>query len=117
MYDYEFQWSQIMKDNLYTEEAVISDDATVHIVVHGIYYSGSYEEDSPAPYAPKKFEDRDGFQVASSEIPETLEDPRKNLIGLTLFLPGRGLSFRVQAVTGNHGGMYTLKLRTIKQVD
>lgn len=116
MYDYEYQWSQLMRDNLYTEDAVIQTDE-LSLNVKGIYYSGSYEEDSPAPYAPKEAVDRYGFQISSREIPEEIEEPTRELAGATLLLPGRNRTFRILAINGNEGGVLTLRLQRIKEID
>lgn len=117
MYDFDYQWQQILNDNIFTEEAVLSrgeGEAVMECRIKGCYYSGSYEEDSPAPYAPKGMVDKDGFQVSAREIPAGMGNPRTDLNGAELFLEGRGLKFRVLSVSGNNGGMYTLRLQPKK---
>lgn len=111
MYDIEYQWQQLLNDNIFTEEAIITDDETVYLHVKGVFYSGSYKEDSAAPYAPKENVDKDGFQMSAREIPLELENPTKALTGATLILPGRNLSFRIRSVIGNKCGQYTLRLQ------
>lgn len=114
MYDFEYQWQQILNDNIFTEEAILTkgDDSWT---IKGCYYSGSYEEDSPAPYAPKALVEKDGFQVSALELPSEMGNPMYDLNGCTLHLTGRDLDFRVLSVMGNHGGMYTMRLQPVKE--
>lgn len=115
MFDYEYQWQMILNDNIFTEEAVITDDDTMYFKVKGVYYSGPHDEDSPAPYAPKATVGVYGFQCSSREMPEGLKDPEVDLNGATLLLPGRNRRFRIQSVLGNDGGMYTFRLQPRKE--
>lgn len=102
-------WKVIMEDNLFTEVAEISSP-DFSFSVHGIFYSGTYGEESPAPYAPKRFESKESFQIALNSLPDTIEKPEQSLKGAILVLPTRG-KYRVSDISGKQSGMLTLELQ------
>lgn len=109
--EYEAQWQSILGNNMFTEEAVLTDNEVISFSVRGVFFSGSYEEEQAAAYAPKRLVNKEYFQVASTEIPVEIQDPWKTLEGFSLMLPGRDLSFRIYEVAGKRGGTLTLSLQ------
>ena len=109
--DYERQWQRIMTSNMFSEPAVITDGEAVYLSLTGIFCSGSYEEDSPAPYSPKRLVSRECFQVSSMSIPDGVKDPWETLKGWDLLLTNRSLAFRILDISGKRGGMLTLYLQ------
>ena len=109
--DYELQWQRIMDNNMFSEPAVITDGETIHLSVRGVFCSGSYEEDSPAPYSPKRLVAKECFQLASSSVPEQIPNPWDAFEGMDLLLVDRNLAFRIHDVSGKRGGTLTLHLK------
>lgn len=112
--DYEYQWQTIMADNMFAEDAVISSDDVDPFVVRGIFFSGSYQDEPVASYAPSRLTTKEYFQVSSLSIPSEIENPWTWLEGMTLCLEGRNLVFRIHSVVGKRGGMLTLYLQEKK---
>lgn len=113
--EYEAQWQSILSDNMFAEDAVITDGEAFRLDVRGVFFSGSYEEDAASAYAAKRLIAKEYLQVSSRSIPADIEDPWHALEGLTLILPERDLSFRIYEVAGKRGGTLTLSLQETKE--
>lgn len=109
--DYEAQWQSIMANNMFAEEALITDGESISLSVRGVFFSGSYEEEQAAAYAPKRLVNKEFFQVSSNAIPAEMPDPWRTLEGLNLILEERGVVFRIYEVAGKRGGTLTLSLQ------
>lgn len=109
--EYEAQWQSILSNNMFAEDAVITDNEAISLQVRGVFFSGSYEEESAAAYAPKRLVNKEYFQVSYKDIPGVITDPWTMLEGMELLLPERGLSFRIYEVAGKRGGTLTLSLQ------
>lgn len=112
--EYEAQWQSIMSDNMFTESATITDGQEITFSVRGVFFSGSYDEESAAPYAPKRLVSKEYFRLSSLEIPSEINEPWKTLEGFTLVLDERGINFRIYEVSGKRGGQFTLSLQEMK---
>ena len=109
--EYEAQWQSIMSDNMFTESATITDGQEITFSVRGVFFSGSYAEESAAAYAPKRFTQKEFFKLSSMEIPSDIKEPWNTLQGMTLILDERGFTFRISDVSGKRGGDLTLSLQ------
>lgn len=114
--DYEAQWQSIMADNMFTEKALITDNESIAFEANGVFFSGSYDEESSAAYAPKRYVQKEYFKMSDMEIPAGIPEPWKTLNGLDLILIERGIEFRIRDVAGKRGGEFTLSLQEKKDV-
>lgn len=115
--DYELQWARIMDNNMFSEPAVITDGETTYLTVRGVFCSGSYQEETAAPYAPKRLVAKECFQLASASIPEGISNPWDAFEGMDLCLTERNLVFVIHEVSGKRGGMFTLYLKEKEKDD
>lgn len=111
MEDFAEQMGNIVMDGPFSEEAVLSVEGYSDMSVSGIFFSGSYEEGSMAPYSMKNLVDREFFQVSTLQLSD-IDRPWDALRGATLEL--RGKTFRISAVSGKRGSVLTLELQEVE---
>ena len=97
-FPFDEQWNLIMNSSVFAEDASLSVDG-VDIPLRGVFISGTFEEDSSAPYAPKMYVDREFF--------------KKVLVGASLRLIERGRLFRVFSVIGKDNGDLEVELQEV----
>lgn len=111
--DPEMQFSRLIANSMFSEGATFSDGGSQSFAARGIFYSGSYEEDSPAAYAPRKLVAKECFQISTLSVPTTVENPWDELKGWSVTLTQRNLKFRIIDISGKRGGMFTLYLQEV----
>ena len=112
---YDLQWNSIMESSMFAEKATLTVKG-IDIEVTGIYISGSFETDSPAPYSPKTYIEKDYFRMSRLQVEGKVEGSlRESLTGSTLTLSERGLKFRVYEVLGKNQGDIELTLQNIRE--
>ena len=110
---FERQWQNLMESGAWSEDFKISLVAAHSIedfTVSGVFYSGTFGEDSPAqPYAPKKAVRREEFCISANSLPVSVTDPKRMLQGATIVSPTRG-AYKVYEVRGEKSGTLGLLL-------
>jgi len=110
------QWKEIMENNAFSEEAVVTTYRGDTFEITGLYISGSYEMSSPASYGAKSWERGDFFQFSSLSLPSEVTNPTKDLRNAQLSIEGRGI-FRVHEVKGANSDMLTLVIQPKEYID
>lgn len=111
----ESQWQNLLESGSWSEtmEVVLTDNPLiVSFPVNGIFYSGTYSEQSPAPYAPKRATKGEFFQLSLKSLPYGVTDPMVNLKGAYIKSQRRG-TYKILDVKGEKSGMLTLVLQWI----
>ena len=112
-FPFDEQWNLIMKSSVFAEDASLSVDG-VDIPLRGVFISGTFEEDSSAPYAPKMYVDREFFRFSMLQLKGKLDEPfKKVLVGASLRLIERGRLFRVFSVIGKDNGDLEVELQEV----
>lgn len=107
------QWNLIMNSSIFAEDATLSVDG-VDIPLRGVFISGTFKEDSPAPYAPKSYVDREFFRFPLVQIRGKVSGFWKDrLIGAIVFMPERNRRFRVFAAIGKDNGDVEVELQEV----
>lgn len=103
------QWMEIMNDNLFSESAKLTLATGEEFAITGIFYSGSYQQESPAAYSSKRWSKEEWFEVSRHSLPTYVEDPVQNLKRAVLE-SDRGY-FKVLQVKGEQSGSLYLQLQ------
>ncbi|MGN0907504.1 MAG: hypothetical protein ACI4NM_10175 [Bullifex sp.] len=107
---FEDTWRKLMENGQHSEKCTLTlSDGSV-VSLNGIFYSGTFETSSPAPYMTKTYEDRDMFQVAIASLGERTH---RDFKGAKAYLPSRG-TFIVADISGKDCGNITLLLKEVK---
>ena len=112
---YDLQWNSIMESSMFADQATLTVKG-IDLHVAGIYISGSFETDSPAPNSPKPYLEKHFFRMSRLQVEGKIDGSlRESLTGSTLTLSERGLKFRVYEVLGKNQGDVELTLQNIKE--
>ena len=111
---FDAQWNSILNSSMFAEGASLSVDGGERVAVRGGYISGTFEESSPAAYAPTTYVEKDFFRMSSMQIEGKVQKPwNENLRGAELLLVERGLKFRVYDVIGKNQGDIELLIQEV----
>lgn len=113
---FERQWQNLMESGAWSEKFTISLQASYGIedfTVSGVFYSGTFDEDSPAQaYAPRKGVKREEFCISLNSLPAVVTDPRRMLQSAVITSSVRG-SFKVYEVRGEKSGTLGMLLNPV----
>lgn len=111
----ESQWQNLLESGSWSEpmKVALPDSLLIPIfTVNGIFYSGTYSEQSPAPYAPRRATKGEFFQLSLKSLPSGVTDPIAKLKGSYIKSQRRG-TYKILDVRGEKSGMLTLVLQWI----
>ena len=111
-FPFDEQWNLIMNSSVFAEGP--PDWPMMAAPLRGVFISGTFEEDSSAPYAPKMYVDREFFRFSMLQLKGKLDEPfKKVLVGASLRLIERGRLFRVFSVIGKDNGDLEVELQEV----